>query len=1280
MGETNEITTLIRDNYDLLRRYTDKELLADMIYRDQNTGKYIYLPQVIQSMMDVMNANEIDDFSIYWFALHEEDVDFRRPIDGAVLTVLDFARVWLHYQIRSARTKISAEFGQDAKIKEKSEAITKVLMDNIIPVRDATTVTAIQFTKKDFVTSVLSYQEEFNEAFAAQKTTVKILETISDFFDDIDPVESFDWAVKEISYSLDIKLKREKDSFKYTPGAELDIFDSISTSERIPFCVLTFGNPDKSEPKRFFKMHVKDSEDMTKYMGLYDKPDPMTITIYINTGKRFLKKDIVKAVYSFKKGSPNFGRLTFSIPHDNVDIIRGYLNDHLKKFEVLESDPLKNVVGSERNFIVKGVNIDRYLFIHTITAAEPSNAVLLRYRETLTPASQKLVLKFQMQLFGQISIKIGLNKVGASTMIVSKDGLKSTLHSGENYLDIVVTSRNLLEGEVAKYVITRVISDYIERYDELFGGFYQPIYDNTKKALGRRDVNRKLTDAQEQSIRPVRIEPIVEREETQTTYDPEAKGIAQLKQVNPDMWKGSAYPRQMAPKANLQVIPIRESEIEMYRAQGRDVILWPVIISTVDDDLQAKNFNNRHWYTTSTEELKYITFVRSTDKVFPLYPKCNKEPTGLFMDDENEVIEINLRQKGRSSSGVATMKLLNIGQQRTGTETTKVMGKFLGVEDIGMIGIPVNNNSLLQCIFAALDPSYRQTFNEDELQKWREVIANFAILCKQENRFATVEEIAAKIRDPSVKLDSAKYYRAIEDVFEINLFTITVNKRTDLLLDPPQYCSSYVHVRNRMRSDGTPRPIIVVFKYKPKTVRDFHYELVFARNSNVMSYSFTSEIILKRLNEALAGICRTINVQPMTRMENGLVRTNYTVSTSDMKILEIPPELLSLDGNSKFVYIDGQTFDSMGKVRTVNIRMNSGILTFVSEPLEAFLTNISKPVLTTLSIFREFQNKFNVQNVSYVPQDDGVVRKLVGIWCTIGNIYGYVPINPTEWQQDFQPIKYEVGYSFTEVESPTQKLMRMQRVTVIYIQIIKRLYVLSGMTADDFVQNVMIFKQQHMDVSGADRFIPLKMMSNFVALKEHFAKLFPSLFYNGRIVYDSEETKQNILIRLRRFDKIRDDQVTLSGTSKDVDRFGQFLTGVFETVEDFSRHNPQEKIFLSLSRLRLEAQIISDTTPKVVNNIQASPDLYKKSPYFYLHQGRYLYMIQNVEGFNLASAQTVAKFWFQNNINSGYFTAPLATGIDVDIVDLLKFRVLEKDQITVLDYGERKYAALIRLS
>jgi hypothetical protein len=1266
-----------------------------------------------QRRAGVSGDNLIVKFGTFWNIV--KNFGYIKITDNEPLNILDFAKVWLFDQSKGRtiiRNRIEEALNSNDPTFQKYKTVKAIFDEEIAPVIAEETTSHIHFTLKDFIDSSLSLDIDLSNGLQSQLNTITAFNAAIHAFANIGQIPAFDWERNSTTYSVPITYVDviPPSPVEYIASIEEYIFDNIKVDERLPLCILNMNekktrNGLTVEPlRRRIKCHARTPEDLLvaeqqykqdasravrgqkqknqKGKKFIDDKDPMTLVMYIlaeSDDEEVEEGTYIRILYSFRKGSVGFNRFVFTTTLNNFDLIEENINSHMTKFKLIETENSDNfLINVRQSFVIGGFQADNDLLMHLI-ASNAAISVLLRFSEVDKPWTQKKQLKFQMHMFGQIFIQMSTRTIISSSEIFRMHGRLKAIIKGDKTMTVTVASQNVEQAEIARFVVLSLFRRYADSYDELFKE-YAMFNDNREKLL-----------------------PLLESQENAVLFDENATVAKKLSQVNPEIWAKSRYARSITSNRALQVMPITEDQVDMYKAEGRTVFLWPSYIEGIPDDQQVYVYRDidvereedpiQHFYTTSTIDKPYINFVpnKGPNKLlYPLMPKCQQDPSNVTVNQHDWTITITPRTRPRTTESVNIInKMLRLGQTRNG-ETD--MADFLGFESVGMLGVEQSTSSFLHCVMHAFDiqtdgndpeSKFTKLSPEDAeafIQKQRrETFGSLAHICKQENPYKTIEEIQADIENTDVVLDPKFHYRLLEEFFQVNIFTITIDSKKKFQVEPPNHISPYI----RMKWEDT--QCIIIFKFVDEVEGVLQCELVYGRVANRMGYVF-GVAVTEKLTRVITNMTQTIYLKPMNIMREGVIRAEYTVNTSATRLLSFPKIILQGTNSLKPI---GQSFDDRGKVRSITFsrarpRMSAIRFSIITEPLEPLNLLLIEPSASasmadfTLLSNITATNGEQVTHIMYTPENE----KLAGIWFRINDIEMYMPFQGIKWNvETHKPVKFDIPYhvNSAKAETETEKLTRLQKVSMMYIQIIKRLYVKSNMTPLDFVTNYMILNpNQLMDVSGCDGFVP---DVDFDELYQYFQDVFPKLFHNGKIAADSERTRLNILKRLGRFQEIRSEQTELTsirgneGTSIRVDQFPPFLSTVFACPEDYVRHTPYQMVFMSYERFELEKIMALENNPLLVETLAMKYSL-MHSPYFYLHNRKRLYIIQNVDKGNMLSAVTVAKFWRMTRINGGYFTPPNADLEGVHQVEP-STRQFDDEKIMVLHYDETRFAAIL---
>ncbi|MFS8160403.1 MAG: hypothetical protein ACMG6E_09410, partial [Candidatus Roizmanbacteria bacterium] len=518
---------------------------------------------------------------------------------------------------------------------------------------------------------------------------------------------------------------------------------------------------------------------------------------------------------------------------------------------------------------------------------------------------------------------------------------------------------------------------------------------------------------------------------------------------------------------------------------------------------------------------------------------------------------------------------------------------------------------------------------EDHVINIRTALAEFAFMCTQENPGKTVEEIAAEIRDPEVFFDPALYYRVVEEEYGFNIFTLILVKK-EFILEPPKYVKQYV----RSKRNPENRTIVVVKLMPPNSDKNKmpQCELVGPKIKNKLHFTFHQEpnkasgerrlTITEKFEKASSLITRSIIVSAkMEQVDKQAVQQRVSVTSNVSKQINLPQELLDA--------VISQKIDSNGRTRILNIQLQDyEPISLVVEPMEPLNAPAGEPVATSYANFKIFAEDFEVTDLRYTPEfhlvqtyetESAIPASIVGAWFLLQGFEMYVLLQPCSWDENiFKRLKYGAPYEIKTVESPTERLIRLQAVLVVFVQLAKRLFFLSMLSPDDFIQqHTTVVPKKYFTVADTRQLLPPDATINFETFLKYCQDSYPGLFEGNALALDSGEMQISLLLRLVTFDKQIKNEALMTRTTKQplgvTDRFTKFppfIERFFVSPNDFRIHGNHQMLFLSVERFNMETDIAAVEDEKIYTKIVTTTMSARASPYFYLYRERYVYMVQ----------------------------------------------------------------------
>uniref|UniRef100_A0A6C0CGJ2 Uncharacterized protein n=1 Tax=viral metagenome TaxID=1070528 RepID=A0A6C0CGJ2_9ZZZZ len=1270
----------------------------------------IYLPESILTLVNFSKEEagaELRTFKSIW--QEYSGVGYERKSDSSPINILDVAIIWLSTGLNMEDKPPPFDILKKGAANVIVRGLMELLDIYIVPVVDFDHDTDAVFSKKLIVESAIQFNNRLRLGLRSQDINLRVLNLIGKNY--LDPaaglvdVPAFDDSLRTISYSM--YLKKDEKVVTYVQSLEYAIFDAIRVNRFVPFCVSnmdemkTGKNKFSSVGKRLFKAHATNEQDLQLYhkYGWLEAAESYSIILFVFIGddiENSTAKDYVQVAYSYKKNTVRFNKLSVDLKTRNIDTLIERLNQSLSggyQASLVEEETDFLV----QEFIIPGLELDKDLFMHFLYT-DVTAATLLRFKERENPWTLKKIIKFHAYLLGQTSIKILQEDVKTTTRLVKKNGVYDAIMEGDKVVVVTITARNFEQYDLLRFFTLKLFAKYAKEYNRL-REFHNTFF----------NVERK------------RVEPLSELKKL-TEEGEDFPNIKLLRYADPGVWWNANYARPIAPDPDLQVKPIRPEEISKYEAMGRDVIRWPVGVVNMKDEMQtlpsidpATGGQLIVYYTTTTDAKPHITLVPNpgpNSKTHPLLPKCQASASDLLINKSKgwEITVYKPEVVKSIKEDLKTLKILDPG--RSGPVFGSIM-RYLQTDKIKRLGVRRSQSSFLHCLLYAIEwkteeVSFRSIFTKPDadqvVENIRSLLGEYAIACMQENPDSTVEIVAADLINPNVFLDPSRHYRALEEMFKVGIFTAVANDDKELVIEAPPHKGFYTRSKRHHEND-----CILILKLEPqqsKVNRNYQCEIAGAISENITKYRF-NEAVMNSLEKAVDFITRNIVVEPHCQaLESGsqwrLVQTISTDLSTNTKI-----DLTDTFRES----VMAQKLDSLYKLRAVKIRLvgDLGVWCLI-QPLEPLAEKpLGEIEATSYSDVQTFIEKYGKKDLKYTPKDG----QLAGVWTFIGELYVFIPVVPIPWSDSYTPVRFDVPYTPSTIETPTQEQSRLRRVMAVLLQVTKRLFIkfylehtrpedrLNG-TADSsvdefFAQHVVVKESdQKMTVVGGSHLVPVEVEESFNSLLRHFIINFPTLFSEEKIRCSSYALHDNFFRRMRTFERVVQGEeralyevVEKKGkfqkvykTPTKVIGFPPYLEEFHVTDADFTTHGKNQKIFTSQDRYIAEMKMQVNAKSSLVRKIDAM-FLDKRTPYFYLYEDdevSCLYLVQNVTDGDSSRAATLSSYWQQNKVNLGYNCPNHVDPESVVQLQASKMKIVDPNAVMIVYYDGGKAAALLSMN
>jgi hypothetical protein len=542
-------------------------------------------------------------------------------------------------------------------------------------------------------------------------------------------------------------------------------------------------------------------------------------------------------------------------------------------------------------------------------------------------------------------------------------------------------------------------------------------------------------------------------------------------------------------------------------------------------------------------------------------------------------------------------------------------------------GVIVSPNSFLHCVLIAIEDNgyFSSRGSEEYVKEIRSkiVASSYPKLLSQELYDYTEAEILEAAGDLSNFFDPALFYRAVEEYYNINIYTFSRREKSDPVgyLEIPRY--RLFHSRPT-RED---RPTVMIYKSigsKRDNLEYPHCELVVAdsvdpiKNTPLVTKYFGPEIT--------TGIHRVMMASLRT----------YT--------FEIGQEIVA-HANLGYIWdtlgstgsysVVSQHVDPNGKLRVIDLLINGKEVSLVTPPTQPEnLPQRSGPLHPILSS----------DAISLFGQPSA--RSSSGLWfSTMGLQQGiYVAVSDhtslTTGGLANLPLVSSPDTVEAEGRSSLNRMTKMRRTVNIILELVGWLFSLAeknnsqdpNFDARKFSDKYFVViprdvdSSEYYDLSRLDRRLP-KTTNIETALKQ-LESTIPSLVSNGSILMYSHEFARRLTENLDAQDPLAQYSDVVSNPLS-----SEHLVSYFQSASDF-RTVPNSKVFTSDQALKTwRAGLNLEKNNLTVATI--IPPVYPSLPIIYRDKAGRMFLIQGVTGGNKDTALAVGYIWQKYHVNPG---------------------------------------------
>lgn len=702
--------------------------------------------------------------------------------------------------------------------------------------------------------------------------------------------------------------------------------------------------------------------------------------------------------------------------------------------------------------------------------------------------------------------------------------------------------------------------------------------------------------------------------------------IENLQKADPDLFQKRLYVRTCPCQKQPIIIPKEDKEDwEKYEVDGkkRNVVLFP--------PEKSKQKVSKNYYVCPDDEFSNFSLRENPDSssLYPLIPCCNVSnfPKDLY-EDYDEIREnpskywaSKERHRGKGVGILKTLKILTAG--RKGILMDYVVN-FLSVVEKGNYireGVRKNSkSSFLHCIFRGiinykldldvpvfknirkLINSYNDSSEErkeDKIAKFRNFLGEFKekvnlAVSMQELYDHSLPEIFQLIKNPSLNLDSNKFFRFFEIFFMINIFVFVFDKENDTTyLETPNH--QYYHIR--IVNDKL--PCLFILKHKRKYSYDV-YEII-RRKDSEEPYLFSP-----KFSKYMKQYILDNNIYYI-RKENKLRKNCFSVLNWDVILKDYTFKYQALNSSGRMFFF---TFQASPK----------------EDDLISVFTESSPPIFCKTGDDIYFTKKKRCIKLFGEKYTEGSR----GLWYPVNDIElgFFIPCSDIKEKDNLVCKDFEIILGKSIKNRELENIEICKENSNIYLQLIKWLYLLEDVSVEKWFQkNVIEDKKMKEESLVYQKFkIPYRFPSNVTTSKEgikYLSQYISEIFdkNNSKIylypkLYNS--TKRNLI----NFEKANKDLVIPNRKT---------LTGILNSEKDFQKYD-FNKILIDNDFNYWEDNIMKEK--QQITEIEEDYVSYKLPFIFKNDNTQKIYMIQNTVESSLTVSLVICKLYqlFDNNI------------------------------------------------
>ena len=713
--------------------------------------------------------------------------------------------------------------------------------------------------------------------------------------------------------------------------------------------------------------------------------------------------------------------------------------------------------------------------------------------------------------------------------------------------------------------------------------------------------------------------------------------IDQLRAVAPDLFIKD-YPRRCQSVLQPIMIPPEEAEMWRQRRFGPNQELRQVMPFPKD---------NPQWYFVCPDDKHPYIGVKLNKTLpnkeqYPYVPCCGER------DQMSEGVNSKYRayvenrpvseDKGaKADKKPITRKILSPGRVAFLPESINNIIKRYSEDYVDMVryGIQYTPNSFLHCVCTAIDdPNYFRLNTYDEQEAYVTRIRQHMLtvirtsLLKQEMYDYGDQEIIDLMSDNDKFLDPSLFYRAIEEIFNINVYIFAPPPPTGIdeqlgTMFIPRFRIFHAHA---LRLD---RPTVVILR----TLGSESDALEYPHCELIVDHDSENKRIMKLFGPTMTEVCHSTMQETLKTLTWSVVDDDKLRVHANMYYFIDHLSLFQSPAVSQFI-------DDNGKLRALTFNINGSLLTVMTIPSQPENVPVSRDIARApIALVTQLLGEPTAVTRNIQGQVDG-------LWFQIMDIeHGeYVPITPI-----VAPALADKPIGppnpIVAIGTPiTGRLTKLRRILNIITQLTRWLYELArskrNIDPKSFADDFMVMdpgpvqdSASYYDLSAIPRRLPIvETIQEAIRILTPSA---PTLFNNGKLVMYSPVFATRVVRMLQDYSNLR------LGIAPVII---EFLENYYDTENDF-REVSNSKIFMN--EKDLTAWLLSLKSSQNYSryfNIRTKIDVnmsFTPNPFMYRDEDGRVFIVQNVIGGSLAKALAVAETWQHYKVNIGNDPIPL---------------------------------------